>query len=146
VAPLTNRDERLTNPAAAIDEPNGFRDEPVGTIDEFERSDDESGMRHDVRARASLAIAWGLVVAAGQYAVLRAIEAVTSGPLEVAVATPSAHIAFFWRAATAGYGGGLAALVVAAIAGRRAPALARALAPAVVTVAALLAIQAAVWP
>jgi hypothetical protein len=103
---------------------------------------------HDVSiaARASLAIAWGLVAAGAEYSVLRVIEAATSAPLATAAGTPGPHAAFFWRALTAGYGGGVVAFVAAAIAKRRAPAVARALGPAVVAVAAMLVIQAAFWP
>jgi hypothetical protein len=97
-------------------------------------------------ARAAIAIGWGLAVSVAAYAVARAAQAIASPPLDPARIAPSAHVPFFWRALTSGYAGGIGSFVAAVLALRHENALARALGPAVVAAAALLAIEVLFWP
>jgi hypothetical protein len=93
-----------------------------------------------------LSLAWGLVGAVGAYAVVRSIQfAVYPDPNPAGVVW-SAHAGYFWRAWTVGYAGGIAAFVVLPVAQRHVEGCARALGPAVGVAAALLALQAALFP
>ena len=103
-------------------------------------------MRGEKSVTAGAALAWGMAVAVGAYAVVRAIQFFLYPDPNPATLVWSAHSGFFWRCWTVGYAGGLAAFV-AFLAGRRSPqAMARTLAAAIVTSALLLALQTAVFP
>jgi hypothetical protein len=94
----------------------------------------------------AVAVAWGLVVSVGAYAITRAIQHFVFPEPDPATVVWSAHAGFFWRIWTVAYAGGVAAFVVWIVArGRRAAAI-RALAPAVVVAAALLVLQSAFLP
>jgi hypothetical protein len=97
-------------------------------------------------AHAALSLAWGLVVATGAYAVLRAGQALRGPGPNPATVIWSAHAGFFWRAWTAGYIGGMGAVMAAALARGRVEALARGLAPATVVATALLAATSVLFP
>ena len=94
---------------------------------------------------AAIAIAWGLVVSVGGYAVVRAIQHFMFTEPDPATLVWSAHAGFFWRAWTVAYAGGMAVFVVLA-APRRSAAAARALPPAIATAAGLLALQTLFFP
>jgi hypothetical protein len=93
-----------------------------------------------------VALAWGSTLAVAAYALMRAGQALSSPEVELLQAAPSAHIGFFWRSLNAAYLGGIGAFVAAAMARARPEATARALGPALVASACLLAAQALVWP
>ena len=103
-------------------------------------------MKSERRVHAALSLAWGLVVATGAYAVLRAAQALRGPGPDPALVLWSAHAGFFWRAWTAGYIGGMAAVMAAALARSRVEAMARGLAPATVAAAALLAATSVLFP
>jgi hypothetical protein len=94
----------------------------------------------------AVAIAWGLVVSVGAYAITRAIQHFVFPEPDPATVTWSAHAGFFWRVWTVTYAGGLAAFVAWLVARGRRAAATRALAPAVVFAAALLVLQSAFLP
>jgi len=94
----------------------------------------------------ALSLAWGLVVAVGAYAVVRSIQFALYPDPNPAAVVWSAHAGYFWRVWTVAYGGGLAAFIVLPVARRHVEGCARALGPAVGIAAALLALQAALFP
>jgi hypothetical protein len=105
-----------------------------------------NGDKNATAATCAIALAWGLVVTVGAYAVVRAIQSVVSpDPQPVALAW-SAHAGFFWRIWTVAYLGGIAAFVAFVVARGRPGAAARALAPAIAVAAALLVLQSALLP
>jgi hypothetical protein len=97
-------------------------------------------------ARGALALAWGLVAAVAAYALLRAIQVLRSPEGNPAVVVWSPHTGFFWRAWTAAYIGGMAATMTAVVSRGRVESAARALTPAVVVAAGLLALVTALFP
>jgi hypothetical protein len=107
----------------------------------------DSGSREKLAPpRTTIALVFGLSVAVAGYAVARAASALASPAIDPTGIVPNAPIAFFWRALTVGYAGGIAAFVAAVVALRRADFAARALAPALAIAALLLATQALFWP
>jgi short subunit dehydrogenase-like uncharacterized protein len=96
--------------------------------------------------RLAVSFAWGLVVTIGSYAVVRAIQHFVYPEPNPAVAGWSAHSGFFWRCWTVAYLGGMTAFVTALVSRGRTGRAARALAPAVVVAATLLAVQSAFLP
>ena len=94
----------------------------------------------------AIAIAWGLVVSVGAYAVTRSIQRFVFPEPDPAMVVWSAHAGFFWRVWTVIYAGGFAAFVAWLAARGRRLAAARALAPAIVVAAALLVLQSAFLP
>jgi H+/Cl- antiporter ClcA len=105
-----------------------------------------SGERSATTATFAIALAWGLVVTVGAYAVVRAIQSVVSPDPNPAALVWSAHAGFFWRIWTVAYLGGFAAFVAFVVARGRPGAAARALAPAIAVAAALLLLQSALLP
>lgn len=104
-------------------------------------------MKGDFVRAGALALAWGLVVTVGAYAVVRSIQHFVFPEPDPVTAAWSAHAGFFWRAWTVAYLGGIASFVVLVVA--RGPlrlAAARALAPAIAVAAGLLALQSAFLP
>jgi hypothetical protein len=100
-------------------------------------------MKHEVTARAGLAIAWGAVVGATAYALLRVLAPAS---LPVATVSLSAHVPLFSRWLIAGYAGGFASFVAMAAATQNEALLVRALAPSLVVAASALAAQALLVP
>jgi hypothetical protein len=96
--------------------------------------------------RRALSLAWGLVVAAAAYAVLRAVQALRSPGPSPAIAVWNPHAGFFWRAWTAAYIGGMGAATASMLASRRFEAMAAALVSATVAAAALLAVTSVFFP
>jgi hypothetical protein len=103
-------------------------------------------VKRDAVVVGALSLAWGLVVAVGAYAVVRAIQFFVYPDPNPRAVVWSAHAGYFWRVWTVSYAGGIAAFVVFLLARRRIDAHARALVSAVAIVATLLAIQAALFP
>jgi hypothetical protein len=97
------------------------------------------------RTTAAVSVAWGLVVAIGSYAVVRAVQHFVFTEPNPATLMWSAHAGFFWRAWTVAYAGGMASFVLF-MAPHRTNWAARRLAPAVVVAASLLALQALFFP
>jgi hypothetical protein len=103
-------------------------------------------MKEGTGLAAAVAACWGLVVAVGAYAVVRAIQFFLYPDPNPATLVWSAHAGFFWRCWTCAYAGGIAAFV-AFLLTRAGPARSlRALAPAIAVVAAMLALQTAILP
>jgi hypothetical protein len=98
------------------------------------------------RVRVAISLAWGLVVTAGAYAVVRAIQHFVYPEPNPAIVAWSAHAGFFWRSWTVGYAGGMAAFVAAVASRGHTQAAARALAPAVAIAAGLVAVQSGLMP
>ena len=103
-------------------------------------------MKSETAVTCALAVAWGLVVAVGAYAVVRAIQCLVYPAPDPAALVWSAHAGFFWRAWTVAYFGGVAAFVTFVVARGRNGAAARALAPAIAVAVTLLALQSALLP
>jgi hypothetical protein len=103
-------------------------------------------MTRETHARTLLALSWGLIVSVAAYAAMRAVQAWTATPMDPAAIAPSIHVPFFWRILTVAYAGGFAAFIAATIARRHLDAVARALPPAALAAALLLALQSLVWP
>ncbi|HTB73852.1 MAG TPA: hypothetical protein VK762_11440 [Polyangiaceae bacterium] len=103
-------------------------------------------MKSERAVTCAIAVAWGLVIAVGAYAVVRAIQRVVYPDPNPAALVWSAHAGFFWRAWTVSYLGGIAAFVAFFVARGRTAAAARALAPAIAIAAGLLALQSAFLP
>ncbi len=97
-----------------------------------------------VRVAASLV--WGVVVAVAAYAIMRTAQALTSPAQDPAAVVWSAHAGFFWRAWTASYVGGMAALTAYVVARGRLEGAARGLAPAIVLATAILALATVLFP
>jgi hypothetical protein len=94
----------------------------------------------------AVALAWGLVVAIGAYAMTRAIQLLVHPDPNPALVVWSAHAGYFWRAWTVSYAGGIAAFVALLVARERVEASARSLILAIGVTAVLLALQAAFFP
>jgi choline-glycine betaine transporter len=100
----------------------------------------------EAKVAVATSIAWGLVVSIGAYAIVRALQRFLLRDPNPATLVWSAHAGFFWRAWTVAYAGGIASFV-AFVAGRgRTESAARALAPAVLVAAALIALQSLFLP
>jgi len=98
------------------------------------------------RVCLALALATGCVTALAAYPVLRAWQVIVVGEANpVTVLTP-VHMAFFWRAWTSAYVGGMGAFVGYFAARRDSVRLARALSRAIIVVATVLAVQAVFLP
>jgi H+/Cl- antiporter ClcA len=105
-----------------------------------------NGDKSETAATCAIALAWGLVVTVGAYAVVRVIQSVLSPDPHPAALVWSAHAGFFWRIWTVAYLGGIAAFVAFVVARGRPAAAARALPPAIAVAAALLALQSLLLP
>jgi hypothetical protein len=103
-------------------------------------------MKRDSIVAGAVSLAWGLVVAAAGYAIVRALQFFSYPDPNPSAVVWSAHAGYFWRAWTVSYGGGIAAFVVLITARRSIEPSARALVPAVGIAAALVALQAAFLP
>jgi hypothetical protein len=95
---------------------------------------------------ATIALAWGIVVAVAGYAAVRAVQFFVYPDPNPATLVWSAHAGYFWRAWTVGYAGGIAAFVAFLVVRRSAAAATRALPVAVGVAAAALALQSALLP
>jgi hypothetical protein len=103
-------------------------------------------VKNERAVTGAISVAWGLVVAVGAYAVVRAIQRVLYPDPNPAALVWSAHAGFFWRVWTVAYLGGVAAFVTFVVALGRIRAAARALAPAIAIAAGLLALQSVFLP
>jgi hypothetical protein len=103
-------------------------------------------VKNETAVTGAIALAWGLVVAVGAYAVVRAIQKVVYPDPNPAALVWSAHAGFFWRVWTVAYLGGVATFVTFVVARGRTTAAARALAPAIAVAAALLVLQSVFLP
>jgi len=103
-------------------------------------------MKAETVVTGVIAIAWGLVISVGMYAVTRSVQRFVFPEPEPATVMWSAHAGFFWRVWTVIYAGGFAAFVAWLAARGHRLAAARALAPAIVVAAALLALQTTFLP
>lgn len=97
-------------------------------------------------AVSAVSLAWGLTVAVGVYASMRAVQVLVQPDPDPAQVAWSIHAGYVWRAWTAAYAGGIAAFVVLPMARARVEPFARALVPALDIVAALLALQVLLFP
>jgi hypothetical protein len=88
-----------------------------------------------------VSIVWGLLVTVGAYAVVRSVQFFLYPDPNPATLVWSAHAGYFWRAWTVAYAGGIAAFVAFLLVRPRLDQAARALVPAVVIAATLLALQ-----
>lgn len=93
--------------------------------------------------KVALAIAAGCTSAAFLYSVLRIVQAIVLPEPDPATVMWTEHSGFFWRAWTCAYAAGAVALGAHRFAGER---LARAVALAVLPVAAFVLLQAALVP
>jgi hypothetical protein len=100
----------------------------------------------DTRLAAAIAACWGLVVAVGAYATVRAIQFFLYPDPNPATLVWSAHAGFFWRCWTCAYAGGIASFIAYLLVRTRPAAALRTLAPAIAIAAAMLAVQTAVLP
>jgi hypothetical protein len=103
-------------------------------------------MSREKRGELAIALAWGLVVAAGAYPVLRTLEYVLRREAYPSTSAWSPHSPFLWRCFTALYAGGIGAFVAFAAGRNRPSASARGLADAVVAAALAAALQAIARP
>jgi hypothetical protein len=103
-------------------------------------------VKRQTSVAAAVSLAWGLVVAVDCYAVVRTIQFFVYPDPNPRAVVWSAHAGYFWRAWTVSYAGGIAAFVALLLTRRRLDTLARALVPAVGIAAALLALQAGLFP
>lgn len=96
-------------------------------------------------ATASLVAALTAPVA---YVVLRLIERVRSGPIDPLSIVGDPHTAFYWRASSAAWWGGLAGMLVCVWLSRRGGegGVARSVSRAALPLAVVLAIATWVWP
>ena len=94
----------------------------------------------------AVSIAWGIVVAVSAYALMRTIQVRLYPDPNPAEVTWSGHSGYVWRVLSVAYAGVMAAFVVLLIARRRVEACLRALGPALVIAAALLTVQALLFP
>jgi hypothetical protein len=99
-----------------------------------------------MKARVCGALAFGFVAAVAMYAVMRVVQSRLGNAPDPAAVAWSIHEGFFWRALTSLYAGGFVALIAFVAAARRQAGWPRALGPAVLVAAALLALQALVVP
>lgn len=103
-------------------------------------------MKRDAVVGGAISLSWGFVVAVGTYAVIRTIQFFLNPDPNPSAVVWSAHAGYFWRVWTVSYAGGIAAFVVLLVARKHAVGWARALIPAIGVVAALLALQGALFP
>ncbi len=103
-------------------------------------------MRPETRVSLTVSTAWGLLVSIAAYAILRAVQALLFPAPDPARLVWSAHAGFFWRAWTVTYAGGMATFVTLALVRGQTERAARALAPAVVVAATLIALQSVFFP
>lgn len=103
-------------------------------------------MRGEALVRVATSSAWGVVVAVAAYPVMRTAQCLMSPAQDPAAVVWSAHAGFFWRAWTAAYTGGMAAITAYVVARGWLEAAARALAPAIVVAAAMLALATLFFP
>jgi hypothetical protein len=103
-------------------------------------------MKRDDVPLVAVSAAWGLVIAVGAYAIVRATQLVASPEPTPTQLVWSVHAGYFWRALTVAYAGGMSAFVLLLVARGRVEVLARALVPAIGVTTALLALQAALFP
>lgn len=96
--------------------------------------------------RATLALLVGLEVAGLAYPLLRAYQFFMHPEPNPALVLWSEHAAFFWRAWTSAYLGGMAALVAAWLAGRDAERVMRLVERALPVVAVAVALQGLLIP
>ena len=98
------------------------------------------------RAAIATSLVWGALASIALYATLRFVQvALTNEPFPTAVLL-SGSIAYFWRCATALFGGALMTFAAFVVAQRDATAAARPLPVAVVAVTLFLAAQALLAP
>ena len=103
-------------------------------------------MSGESRAALATSLAWGLVLAVGGYATMRALQVIVGHEPNPAMAAWSPHSAFFWRSLVMLYGGGIASFVAWMASRERLEAATRGLALAVPVVALLVALQAIFFP
>jgi hypothetical protein len=96
--------------------------------------------------RLALAVIAGATSAAALYAALRAFQAVWMPDPNPALVIWSEHAGYFWRAWTVAYAGGMVGFVTWAVAKKEPARVARVLARFVVIAAAMLAVQALLFP
>jgi hypothetical protein len=101
--------------------------------------------RDDVVA-VGVALAWGMAVAVGAYALVRTVQFFLYPDPNPATLVWSAHAGFFWRSWTCAYAGAIAAFIAYVPTRRHLASSVRALGPAVAVTAVLLALQTAVFP
>jgi len=97
-------------------------------------------------AAVAVSISWGMVVSVSAYALMRTIQVLLYSDPNPPAVTWSVHAGYVWRVLSVVYGGAMAAFVVLLIARRRVEGCLRALGPALVIAAALLALQALLFP
>jgi hypothetical protein len=95
---------------------------------------------------AGVALAWGMAAAVGAYAFVRTVQFFVYPDPNPATLVWSAHAGFFWRCWTCAYAGAIAAFVAYVPTRRHLATSVRALGPAVVVAAVLIALQTAVFP
>ena len=94
----------------------------------------------------ALALAWGLLVSVGLYAVVRAIQFFIFPDPNPALVVWSAHAGYFWRVWTVVFAGGLAAFSAYVAALRGAERVARGLVPGLFVTTILVGVQVALLP
>jgi hypothetical protein len=102
--------------------------------------------RTEFSIAAAVSLAWGLLIAVGAYAAVRAIQFFLYPDPNPATLVWSAHAGYFWRAWTVGYAGGMATFIAFPLVRGDLARSARALVPAVGVATALLALQALFFP
>jgi hypothetical protein len=103
-------------------------------------------VRHDGVVAGSVSVAWGLVVAVAAYAIMRAVQSSLYPEPNPSAVIWSAHAGYYWRVWTASYAGGIAAFVVLLTMRGGVESSARVLVAALGIAAALLGLQAALFP
>jgi hypothetical protein len=98
------------------------------------------------QVRAGLAAVAASTTAVGLYALVRVAQSLIFAEPDPALVIWSEHAGFYWRALTVGYVGGTAAFVAWVTSARSSARVARLLAGALPTAAALLAAQAILVP
>ncbi|MGD0527412.1 MAG: hypothetical protein ABSE49_19885 [Polyangiaceae bacterium] len=102
--------------------------------------------RDETLSAVAISVCWGCIVAVGAYAIVRFIQFFLYPDPNPATLVWSAHAGFFWRCWTCAYAGGLAAFVAFLFTRQGIERSAAGLAPAIAIVAALMAVQVAVFP
>jgi hypothetical protein len=97
--------------------------------------------KNDFAVAAAASLAWGLLVAVGGYAVVRAIQFFVYPDPNPATLVWSAHAGYFWRAWTVGYAGGIATFIAFPVVRGDLDRAVRGLGPAVAVAASLLTLQ-----
>lgn len=75
-------------------------------------------MSDEDRVAVGVASLWFGIVASFAYVAQRIVESLRSGPVDLTLVVYSIHTSFYWRALTATFWGGLAAIVAFALARR----------------------------